>query len=283
MNAGPDATAIRGRAPRRRSDLGGGVPGRDVQRRGGAGQAVDRVQVDAGVRPARRARRRSPAPRRGVRRPGPGRGGARAPRQPSSRRSAPSTGTPELVQGLASGSLRCASEPTRFRITPAIRTAGSNERKPCTSAATERPCAAASTTSSTGASSSLATCAVEANSPVAGRAVEQAHDALDDGDVGLRRRRARTAARCARCRPATGRGCGRGARWPARGSRGRCSPGRPCAGTPPARGGAARPCRPVATVVLPLPEAGGRDHDAGHHGLTTRCPSGPSGRRPSGA
>ncbi|GAA3307006.1 hypothetical protein GCM10020295_64740 [Streptomyces cinereospinus] len=52
-----------------------------------------------------------------------------------------------------------------FRITPPIRTRGSHDTNPCTSAATDRDCDEASTTSTTGARSTLATCAVEASSP----------------------------------------------------------------------------------------------------------------------
>ena len=52
-----------------------------------------------------------------------------------------------------------------FRITPPIRTSGSQDAKPCTSAATDRDCDDASTTSTTGARSSFATCAVDASSP----------------------------------------------------------------------------------------------------------------------
>ncbi len=59
----------------------------------------------------------------------------------------------------------CRSDPTLFRITPPSRTCGSNEAKPCTSAATDRDCDDASTTSTTGARSSFATCAVDASSP----------------------------------------------------------------------------------------------------------------------
>jgi len=55
----------------------------------------------------------------------------------------------------------CRAEPTRFKITAARRTAGSNDANPDTRAATDRPCAEASTTSTTGAPSSPATCAVD--------------------------------------------------------------------------------------------------------------------------
>lgn len=54
---------------------------------------------------------------------------------------------------------------TLLRITPPIRTSGSHEANPCTSAATDRDCDEASTTSTTGARSTLATCAVDASSP----------------------------------------------------------------------------------------------------------------------
>lgn len=52
-----------------------------------------------------------------------------------------------------------------LRITPPIRTSGSQVTNPCTSAATDRDCAEASTTSTTGAPSTFATCAVDASSP----------------------------------------------------------------------------------------------------------------------
>ncbi|MGX1121422.1 hypothetical protein RKD37_006785 [Streptomyces ambofaciens] len=52
-----------------------------------------------------------------------------------------------------------------FRITPPIRTSGSQLTNPCTSAATDRDCDDASTTSTTGARNSFATCAVDASSP----------------------------------------------------------------------------------------------------------------------
>ena len=81
------------------------------------------------------------------------------------RRSAPSTGTPEPSSRASRSSCSCRSEATRLRITPASRTRGSQDAKPCTSAATERDCEEPSTTSTTGARSSLATCAVEASSP----------------------------------------------------------------------------------------------------------------------
>ncbi len=54
---------------------------------------------------------------------------------------------------------------TLLRITPPIRTSGSQDANPCTSAATDRDCDDASTTSTTGALSSFATCAVDASSP----------------------------------------------------------------------------------------------------------------------
>ena len=45
-------------------------------------------------------------------------------------------------------------------------TSGSQDAKPCTSAATDRDCEEASTTSTTGARSSFATCAVDDSSPM---------------------------------------------------------------------------------------------------------------------
>ena len=119
-------------------------PRRGRERRRGAGDREHRVQVDARRRPARPARRPTRRPRRGARPPGTRprcRDGAAT---ASARRSAPSTGVPTSSQASRS-SASCRSEPTRLRITPAMRTSP-KLRKPCTSAATERPCAAASTT-----------------------------------------------------------------------------------------------------------------------------------------
>ncbi len=81
------------------------------------------------------------------------------------RRTAPSTGTPEPSSRASRSSVSCRSEATLLRITPARRTCGSQDAKPCTSAATDRDCEEASTTSTTGARSSFATCAVDASSP----------------------------------------------------------------------------------------------------------------------
>ncbi len=81
------------------------------------------------------------------------------------RRTEPSTGTPEPSSRAWRSSSSCRSEATRLRITPASRTSGSQEAKPCTSAATDRDCEEASTTSTTGARSSFDTCAVDASSP----------------------------------------------------------------------------------------------------------------------
>lgn len=81
------------------------------------------------------------------------------------RRTEPSTGTPEPSSRASRSSSSCRSEATRLRITPARRTSGSQDAKPCTSAATERDCEEASTTSTTGALRILATCAVDASSP----------------------------------------------------------------------------------------------------------------------
>jgi len=82
----------------------------------------------------------------------------------SSRRSAPSTGTPS---GSTASRRICSwtSEPIRLKITPATSSSGSKLRKPWTIAAAERAIAEPSTTSTTGARSSFATCAVEASSP----------------------------------------------------------------------------------------------------------------------
>ena len=125
-----------------------------------------------------------------------------------------------------------------------------------------RRCATAaemSTTSTTGASISRATCAVEANpSPPIGRRTGPSPP--------RRRRRPPVGARAAPC-SSSGTSwssptqvrvqvAARVGRWPARGSRGRCSPGRSCSrptSSPSARSAA---ISPVATVVLPCPEAG---------------------------
>lgn len=82
----------------------------------------------------------------------------------ATRRSTPSTGTPADSSASRNNS-SCRSEATLFRITPPIRTCGSQEANPCTSAATDRDCDEASTTRTTGARRSFATCAVEASSP----------------------------------------------------------------------------------------------------------------------
>ena len=70
-------------------------------------------------------------------------------RMVSSRGSAPMTGTPSCAIASAT-SRRWRSLPTRLSTTPAIRTSGSCEQKPRTTAAADCACADTSSTSSTG-------------------------------------------------------------------------------------------------------------------------------------
>ena len=104
----------------------------------------------------------------------------------ASRGMAPSTGMSRAA--IASATSRtCRSLPTRFSTTPPIRTSGSWEAKPRTTAAADCDCPATSMTSSTGRPSRAAR---SADAPVlsggGGDAVEQAHGALDDEEVGMR-------------------------------------------------------------------------------------------------
>lgn len=80
---------------------------------------------------------------------------------PSSRWSTPSTGTP-IDSTAARTSAAWRGEPALLRITPAIRTAGSKVRIPCTIAAIDRDADDTSTTSTTGEAVTAATWAVEA-------------------------------------------------------------------------------------------------------------------------
>ena len=126
-----------------------------------------------------------------------------------------------------------------------------------------------STTSTTGLRVSVATWAVEAK-PRRRPAVEQAHHALDHGDVGGTGAAPCSSSGAIRSLADTGagRGCGRGGRWPGRGSRGRCSRARPCA-RHDVTGRRSAAIRPVATVVLPCPEAGAATTSRGraHHSM----------------
>ena len=115
-------------------------------------------------------------------------------------------------------------------------------------------------------------------------AVEEPHDPFDDGDVGERgsrgpvqqQRRDQLLALEERVQVAADSARRRG-----RGSSGRCSPDQPCAGTRCTPRRAGRPstrsrsssCRGPSRAPLRRTAAG----------LTTRCPSGPSGPHPSGA
>lgn len=80
----------------------------------------------------------------------------------------PSTGIP-MPSTAERTSASCLGLPTWLRITPAIRTAGSNVAMPSASAPTLRDACRASTTSTTGASMRVATCAVEATPGVPSR------------------------------------------------------------------------------------------------------------------
>ena len=78
----------------------------------------------------------------------------------SSRRTAPNTGMSS--RAIASSIIaRWVSDPSRFKMTPAKRTAGSYDRKPRANAAADSPMDLALMTRSTGASKSFATAAVE--------------------------------------------------------------------------------------------------------------------------
>ena len=90
--------------------------------------------------------------------PAPGAATARPARRAAAARRAPAA---RPRRSAARSTASCRSLPTRLSTTPTTRTAGSNERKPCSSAATLRDCPRQSTTSTTGAPSSPATCAVE--------------------------------------------------------------------------------------------------------------------------
>ena len=70
-------------------------------------------------------------------------------------------------------------------------------------------------------------------------------------------------------RPATGRGCGPGGRRRARGSRGRCSPGRPCAATPSGPAPATRRAARWRRTSCRAPLAGAAIDDArdAHHSI----------------
>ncbi len=104
----------------------------------------------------------------------------------SIRGNAPSTGTPACSHAWRSTS-SWRGEPTRLRITPAIRVESSNVAKPCSSAAMLWLCPVASTTRITGAPSSAATCAVDPGGRTGhggvDASVEQPHHAFDHGDV----------------------------------------------------------------------------------------------------
>ena len=128
----------------------------------------------------RRPGRRGGRPRRSSRRP---RLGARRPystavtrprclvgnSNSATRGMAPSTGTPACSHACRS-TCSCRGEPTRLRITPAIRVAVSNVEKPCSSAAMLWLWPRASTTRTTGAPSRPATWAVDPRAaPVAAR------------------------------------------------------------------------------------------------------------------
>ena len=139
-------------------------------------------------RPGRSSPRPPPAPARRARRRSPVRGAGRhAPIPPSRYR--PSTGTPTASQACRS-TCSWRAEPTRLRMTPAIpHTAVSRVENPCSTAAMVWLWPRASTTSTTGAPSSVGHLrggpGRRGDGRVVDAAVEQAHHALDHGDVGV--------------------------------------------------------------------------------------------------
>ena len=190
-----------------------------------------------------------------ARRPAPGRDGA--PAAPAPRRAAPRRAPASPSAAIASATTaRCRSLPTRLRITPAMRTAGSCAAKPRTTAAADCDCPDTSSTSSTGRPKCAARSAVAPRRPAAPGAVEQAHDAFDDENVragcGLRGQRVEQRARH---RPAVEIDARRAGR---RGMERRIDIVRPGLGGAHARCRAARSAASSAsvTVVLPAPERG---------------------------
>ena len=102
---------------------------------------------------------------------------------PASRGSTPSTGRP--VASIAETiSAACRGEPALFRITPLSRTSGSKVCSPCTMAAAVRDTWQMSSTRITGAPAERRDVGGRGEPLAADLAVEQAHHALDHGDVG---------------------------------------------------------------------------------------------------
>ena len=234
-------------------------------------------QVDALGRSARPAGR---GPRRGlaVRRPAPGRGAATGPRCRRRAGSTPSTGTPvasialhDLV-GVPRGA-GLVQDHAGARATSRVEGVAARARSRRRRSARRGEM---STTSTTGVRVSGGDVGGRREAVAADLPVEQAHHALDDGDVGgPAASRAAAAARAAPRRRGAGRGCGRAARWPARGSRGRCSRGRPCAPATRVPGaGAARPSARWRRWSCRGRTRGRRSTSRGA-GLTTRCPRWP--------
>ena len=186
-------------------------------------------------------------------------------------------------------SASCRSEPTLLRITPPIRTSGRRRRSPCTSAATDRRLRGGVDDQHDRAPAAASRRARWRRSPLG----PERHRRT--GPSRPRRRRGRAPARpCSEQRgdpllaDSTGRGCARAARWRARGSRGRCSRARPCAARPSVPGAPQRrhqPGRRRSSCRCPktAPRRPAAGQASAARALTTRCPSGPSGRRPSGA
>ena len=205
----------------------------------------------------------------------PGRDGDR--RRPGAARRAPAC---RSRRGRRAGSPRAArsrpgSRSPRRGAPPGRRTRTPTPGRRPTGPAPRRPRPARP-----GHSSSCATCAVDPSAVAprpSNRPMTPSTTAMSAPARAVREQRRDPCPR----RTAPGPGSGPGARSRAHGSRGRCSPGRPCARTRPARAPRSAAISPVATVVLPCPDAGAATTRRGT--FTTRCPSGPSGRRPSGA
>ena len=183
VNARPPATATRARPG------GGGRVGQG-DRTGGQGrrrpgQGHHRGQVDPVGHRRGQGRQRRPPPR-----PGRSATGTR-PRwrsrhtRRSSRRRAPSTGTPRGASASRS-STSWPSDATRLSTTPPMRTVGSRVAKPCTTAATDDDCDGGVDHQHDGGVEGAGDVGGRRGRPV-GRPVEQPHDPLDHQQVGAGR------------------------------------------------------------------------------------------------